>query len=543
VAVLGSASGDDLGMSPAASPRIVVVGLGPGGADLLVPAARAALRAATRRFVRTARHPAVEELAAFGVACEACDDVYEQAGAYDDVYATIAERVLAASDGLPAGATVAYAVPGHPLVAERSVSLLLARARERGIAVQVIPGLSYADLAWAAVGVDPADGTMVDGQDLLAEPPLRAADEVAVPAGARAELSGPTIVFHVTDARVLADLAVVLGERLPPDAPVTLLHHLGLSDEDVRTLPLGELARGLVAAGVEPDHLTSLFVDAPPGTGAAFAALAGLVHQLRAPGGCPWDAEQTHHSLTRHLVEEAYEVVEAIEGLPADAPGGEHPPSPDEYAGLRDELGDLLYQVVLHTALAEEVGGFVLADVADGIRAKLVRRHPHVFGAGATEAVVEGGTVDLEDAADADAVTRNWERIKRDERGGGSLLGSVPGALPSLLLVQKLLRKAASGQVDLADGAAARVADAARAVAAAPAPDAVALGELLATAVAVAREWDVDPEHALRAWSTSFRARFTRMEALAAARGVELGSPDAATVAALWREAGAPAGP
>ncbi len=121
-----------------------------------------------------------------------------------------------------------------------------------------------------------------------------------------------------------------------------------------------------------------MFVDAGPATVAGeFAELVALSELLRAPGGCPWDAEQTHHSLARYLLEESYETVEAIEGLPADAPAGEV--DADAYARLEDELGDLLYQVVFHSVLAREAGAFTIGDVARGIHEKLVRRHPHVF--------------------------------------------------------------------------------------------------------------------------------------------------------------------
>src|SRR5204862_8273054 len=162
----------------------------------------------------------------------------------------------------------------------------------------------------------------------------------------------------------------------PGEAPVTVLARLGLPDEAVTTVPLEDLDRL-----VEPDHLTSVFVEPPPGgPGQACERLVALTERLRGPGGCPWDAEQTHHSLARHLLEEAYEVAEAIDLLPAAAPGGEQPIPAGAYDPLEDELGDLLFQVVIHSVLAREAGAFTIADVARGIHAKLVRRHPHVFG-------------------------------------------------------------------------------------------------------------------------------------------------------------------
>ncbi len=154
-----------------------------------------------------------------------------------------------------------------------------------------------------------------------------------------------------------------------------------------------------------------------------------LAKRLRDPGGCPWDAEQTHQSLTRYLLEEAYEVVEALDGLRRTRAA-----ATPAYAALEDELGDLLYQVVFHAVLAEETGEFTMADVARGIHDKLVRRHPHVFGD-----VVADETAD---------VVRNWEQIKKDEKGTTSIVEGITQGLPSLLYTNKLFRKAASLGLD-----------------------------------------------------------------------------------------------
>ena len=157
---------------------------------------------------------------------------------------------------------------------------------------------------------------------------------------------------------VCSDVKLALLEDLPPDHDVTVLQGLGLPDERVFTVALAELDRA-----VEPDHLTSLFVDTGEvAVGAELARLVALTERLRGPGGCPWDAAQTHHSLRRHVLEEAYEVAEAIEQLPADAPAGDVPPG--AYDALEDELGDLLFQVMIHSVLAAEAGAFTIADVA-----------------------------------------------------------------------------------------------------------------------------------------------------------------------------------
>ena len=486
--------------------RVVVVGLGPAGADLLVPRARAAIERIPARYVRTDRHPAVGDLAAEGVAFSSFDRVYDTADAIDDVYPRIVDALCAAA---VEHGEVVYAVPGNPVVAERSVRLLHERASAGEITLDVVPGVSFAELAWARVGVDPLDGArVVDGHAL--DP-------------ADLESGGPVLVAQFDGPLVASDVKLALLDRTGPDTPVTVLQRLGLADELVTTVPLAELDRA-----VTPDHLTTVFVELPPGSADTFAALVTLARRLRAPGGCPWDAEQTHRSLTRHLVEEAYEVVEAIEALPADPEPGVAADG-RAYADLVDELGDLLFQVVFHSILGEEAGEFTTADVAQGIHAKLVRRHPHVFG-------------DVE-ADSADAVVRNWEQIKKEERATDSLVDSVSPGLPALLYVHKLLRKAASVGLDLGDRprAAAMIVPIADALAGPDAPDdrdtERLVGELLAAAVVLARSADVDAESALRGWAGEFRARFRRMEALARDRGVDVSALDPAAVDALWAEA------
>lgn len=457
---------------------VVVVGLGPAGAELLFPAARDALRKAPRRFVRTAKHPAVADLQRDGITLEPFDEIYEKGTDLDAVYHEIVDTLVAAASQ---HGVVAYAVPGNPAVAERTVALLRDAARHGAIAIRFVPGLSFADLVWAYLGVDPVEGArVVDGRELRPE----VLDE-----------GRPLLVAQCDSRFVLSDVKLALLERLPPAAPVTVLQRLCLPDERVVTIPLEELDRA-----IEPDHLTAVYVDAPVASaGGAFATLLALAERLRAPDGCPWDAEQTHHSLTRYLLEEAYEVVEAVEQLPASAPDDVAADDP-RYAALADELGDLLYQVVFHAVLAQEAGAFTMADVVRGIHDKLVRRHPHVFG-------------DVEADSSA-AVMANWEQIKKEERGSESVLDGLTPGLPSLLYAHKLLRKAAALGLDPGDAPAAldRI-DAAGAALRAGAGDLEAgLGELLAAVVALARAGGVDAESALRGWAARFRAEVEQVE-------------------------------
>jgi len=320
---------------------------------------------------------------------------------------------------------------------------------------------------------------------------------------------------------VLWDVKVVLLEVLPADAPVTVLQRLGLPDERIRTVALADLDRE-----VDPDHLTALLVDGGAGAAAReIARLLGLAERLRGPGGCPWDAEQTHHSLTRYLLEEAYEVVETVEALPPDAPAGDVPA--EAYRALEDELGDLLYQVIFHAVLADEAGAFDMGDVARGIHDKLVRRHPHVFG-----------DADAESASD---VMRNWEQIKKDEKGHASIVSGITPGLPSLLYAHKLLRKAASTGLDPGgrDDALRRLDAVLTELRSDEGRDLeTQLGDLLAAAIVLARSGGVDAESALRGWAVRFRRRFEAMEQLAEARQLELATLPPDAVAVLWIESG-----
>jgi tetrapyrrole methylase family protein/MazG family protein len=279
---------------------------------------------------------------------------------------------------------------------------------------------------------------------------------------------GPLLVAQCDTKDVLSDIKLVAGDDHPPE--VVVLQRLGLPDESVRTVAWHDLDREFDA-----DHLTTLYIasGAPP-IAAEVARFAELVRTLRER--CPWDREQTHRTLTRHLLEETYEVLEAIENL--DEPGGvDH---------LEEELGDLLFQVVFHATLAAEEGSFTLADVATGIHDKLVRRHPHVFG-----------TVEAETAGQ---VMRNWEQIKREEKGRASIMDGIPGDLPSLLYAHKVQRKAASTGVEV------------EAVGELTAETDEAVGALLFGVVALARRAGVDPEAALRATTARFRDEFMEKE-------------------------------
>ncbi len=454
------------------SAAVTVVGLGPAGLDR-VPAPIRDLLAdpATRVVLRTAVHPAAAELAARRDVITG-DDLYESAGDFDAVYAGLVERVLAAAADGP----VAYAVPGSPLVGERSVALLRVAAAERGIDVEVVPAESFVDVALGRLGYDPLErGLQVLDARRLPDPlPLHL----------------PTLISQVDQPLVLADVAAVLGRTLVDDTPITVLSGLGGPGEEVAEVPIADLT------GVAVGPRTTLFLD-PPLTG--WHGLVRVNRRLRAE--CPWDREQTHATLVKHLVEEAYELVEVLSELPPEAPAGE--PDFGVYAEVEEELGDLLLQVVFHATLAAEVGAFDVEEVAEGIRRKLVHRHPHVFG-------------DVE-AGDAHRVLRNWELQKHEDKDRESLMDGVPASLPALARAMKFQERAASVGFDWSDPADVMEKVAEEVGELRQDLDDLAradheLGDLLFSVVNLARHLRTDPEMALRRAADRFAARFRTME-------------------------------
>ena len=242
--------------------------------------------------------------------------------------------------------------------------------------------------------------------------------------------------------------------------------------------------------------------------------LVRIMAVLRAPGGCPWDREQTHMSLRRHLIEEAYEAVAAIEA--------------GDDAEMADELGDILLQVVFHAQIAEEEGRFDIDDVADAIVTKLRRRHPHIF-AGAT--------------ADTSAeVMERWDHIKRAEKPGEGLFDGIAPTLPALTLAGKVSRRAVSVgfEWETVEGVWDKVREEIEELKAAEpgSPDAEdELGDLLFTVVNVGRKMGVDPEQALRSTCAKFVRRFSEMERAAAESGCDLAEMGIDDMEALWRRA------
>ena len=473
------------------TPRIVIVGLGPAGPEYVTEHTRAEIARVAHRYLRTDRHPS----ASLVPDADTFDDVYEAADTFADVYAEIADRLAAAAQ---LHGEVLYAVPGSPLILERTVRALRTDQRVECI---IHPAMSFLDIAYARLGIDPVEAnvTLVDGHEF---------------AIAAAGMAGPLLVAHTHANWVLSDIKLAV-ENATGDEPVVILQRLGSPDERITHTTWAELDRT-----VEADHLTSIYIPhlAAP-VGSELVRFHQLARTLREQ--CPWDQEQTHQSLVRYLLEETYEVVDALHAL--------DPEDPTTDDALIEELGDLLYQIEFHATIAEQEGRFTMADVAQGVHDKLVRRHPHVFG----DVVAD----------DTHTVLANWDLIKQQEKGRTSVFEGVPHSLPSLSYADAVQRKAAKVGFDWpdVDGAWPKIEEEAAEVrAAVHAADTAAvrdeLGDLLFAVVNVARHLGVEPEAALRAATLKFRRRFEQVEVLARERGLVLQTAGLEALDTLWAE-------
>ncbi len=327
------------------------------------------LKAAKKLYVRTIDHPVLEELAAEGVKFESFDKVYEKHDAFQPVYAEIANALIEAA----AVEDIMYAVPGHPLVAEQTVQLLIAAADEGKIKLVIKGGQSFIDPIFGALKIDPIEGfQLLDGTGFSMHD---------------INMRQHILIAQVYDTFSASEVKLTLMEKYDDEYPVTVVTAAGSAQEQIVTVPLYELDQS-----VEVNNLTTVYVPPVKSQEEAlkdWTTFRQIIATLRGPNGCPWDQKQTHESLKKYLLEEAHEYLAAID-------------AEDDFAMI-EELGDVLLQVFLHAQIGEDEGYFTLEDVLASISEKMIRRHPHVFGDVAVE--------------DADDVVANWEAIKAEEKG------------------------------------------------------------------------------------------------------------------------------
>lgn len=496
-------------------PAITILGLGPGSWGDLTIQARALLAQAAQEhtpvYFRTLVHPTVEPLQKDlpDLKITSFDHVYDESDDWEKLYQSIATTVCDVATRQP----MIYAVPGHPLLGEFSVQLILKQGRQRGLSTRIVAGLSFIEPVCAALELDPftLGAHIIDATELASLGHAEIAGRV-IP-------TTPLLIVQVYNRRVASAVKIALGECYPDEWPVKLVRAAGVdSDEAVIEMPLYELDRNNLA-----NHLCTLYVP-PLGVMEALRlpeTLRYITMRLRRESdGCPWDRQQTHQSLTRYVIEETYEVVEALEENDMDK--------------LAEELGDLLLQVYLHAEIARQEGSFAIGDVFEHVNSKLIRRHPHVFG-----------TVEVETAGQ---VVQNWEAIKKQEKiaagkdlASASVLDGVPLASPALILAQEYQKRAAktgfefSHLQEVLDKINEEILEVREA--STPETQKEEMGDLLFIVAKLARFLNIDAEEALREANRKYKQRFQHMEKSIREEQREFTSYSIEEWIKLWRKA------
>ncbi|ELC8460058.1 nucleoside triphosphate pyrophosphohydrolase [Clostridium perfringens] len=373
-----------------------IMGLGPGAYEALTIGALKELKNNKNIYFRTEKHPTVDFLKDEGIKFESYDHAYEKYDSFDDVYKYIAEDLITK---IKDDEDLIYAVPGHPLVAEKSVINLIELCKENNIQYEVLPAVSFVDAMMEALQVDPIEGVkIIDAFDMK--------NQIL-------DKRVGTIITQVYNNFIASEVKLRLLEGYEDDTEIIFVRAAGVEGlESIRKIPLYELDWQ-----EDIDYLTSIYIPKDLGNKKDFQDLLDIIETLRNPGGCPWDREQTHESLKSALLEECYEVIDAIENEDEDA--------------LIEELGDVLFQVVFHASIGKEDGYFDIMDVIGGISNKMINRHPHVFG--------------NEEANTSEQVLVNWEEIKKEEKGIKTLteeMQNIAKSLPATTRAYKVQKKA-----------------------------------------------------------------------------------------------------
>lgn len=373
-----------------------IMGLGPGAYEALTTGALKELKNNKNIYFRTEKHPTVDFLKDEGIKFESYDHAYEKYDSFDDVYKYIAEDLITK---IKDDEDLIYAVPGHPLVAEKSVINLIELCKENNIQYEVLPAVSFVDAMMEALQVDPIEGVkIIDAFDMK--------NQIL-------DKRVGTIITQVYNNFIASEVKLRLLEGYEDDTEIIFVRAAGVEGlESIRKIPLYELDWQ-----EDIDYLTSIYIPKDLGNKKDFQDLLDIIETLRNPGGCPWDREQTHESLKSALLEECYEVIDAIENEDEDA--------------LIEELGDVLLQVVFHASIGKEDGYFDIMDVIGGISNKMINRHPHVFG--------------NEKANTSEQVLVNWDEIKKEEKGIKTLteeMQNIAKSLPATTRAYKVQKKA-----------------------------------------------------------------------------------------------------
>jgi len=478
--------------------KIVVIGLGPGDIDSLTIGAVERMSDGNKVFLRTEKHPTVNYLKNKGIYYESYDYVYDEKQDFEQVYNFIAEDLVKKSKEY---GIINYCVPGHPLVAEKTVSLLIDKEKHNEVSLEIIPGLSFIEPVILSIGHDPINGLkIIDGLNIY--------DQTV-------DINTDNLITQVYNRIRASEIKLSLMEIYDDEYEIYVIKSAGIKDEEkIEKIPLYMLDRLDWI-----DYLTTIFI---PRVGKInrnrydMNNLINIMETLRSNEGCPWDAKQTHLSLREYVIEEAYEVVDAIDN--------------DDIDGLSEELGDLLLQVVFHSQIAKEEGYFNILDVISGICQKLIYRHPHVFK-------------DIK-ADDADQAVESWNSMKDKEKNVTSYterLKSIPNSFPSLLKSYKVQKRAAdvgfdwdniTGAIDKLEEEYREVMHELKANDKEKLEE--ELGDLFFAIVNVCRFLDINPENAINKTINKFVDRFEFIEKESIKQGKDLKNMTLKEMDELW---------
>lgn len=475
-------------------PKLVIIGLGPGNPNCLTSEAEYWLSGGYPLYFRTMKHPSARFYGSGSGKVQSFDFLYERSSDFEQVYRLITGKLIKAARRY---GTICYAVPGHPLVGEATVERLNRICPRFGIKIKIVNGLSFLEPLLSCLKLDLLNGITV--YDALALKRLKE------------PCPNHLIIAQVYSRSLASRVKLKLQELYPDNYPVKAVRAAGMPHESVWETPLYNLDRKNFF-----NHFTTLYLA--PFRSGSMGNLIEIMARLRAADGCPWDSKQTHLSLRQYLVEEAYEVIAAIDSCDDDS--------------LREELGDLLLQVIFHSQIAKEENRFDYNQVVDSLAAKLVRRHPHVFG--------------KSKADNAAQVKVIWEQIKSDERKEDKLSAvlSVDSALPALLKAYKLQKRAAEvgfdwptvkGPLEKAGEELVEFEEAVRNMDRASIEE--ELGDYLFTIVNIARFVGVNPEMSLGKANSKFIKRFSYIIDQAKESGRQLSDFSLEELDKWWEEA------
>lgn len=476
---------------------IKVVGLGPGAIESLTIGTVEVLKGDIKIYLRTKKHPTVDYLKSIGILFETYDDRYEQYINFDDVYMAIAEDLIVQHNKY---GDIIYGVPGHPLVAETSVKLLMNLCEKEGINIEILPAVSFIDAVIGSLKIDPIEGLkIIDAFDIK--------DQIL-------DKRVGLIITQVYNNSIASDVKLALLEYYKDDMEIYFVRAAGVKDlESTRKIKLYELDRQ-----EDVDYLTSIYIPKELDATSDFQDLVVLMDTLRGENGCSWDKQQTHESLKKYLIEECYEVLEAIDHKDEDE--------------IVEELGDVLLQVIFHAQIGKEQGYFNINDVIKGITNKMINRHPHIFKNA--------------ESKNSQQVLESWEKIKMEEKGFDSYtdtLKHVPKSLPGLMRADKVQRKAAKVGFDFqyVEPAMDKVLEELQEVKDVykgknRAKIVEEVGDLVFSTVNVARLLDIDPEFAVNYTIDKFIHRFQYIEENARDRKLDLANMSLAEMDVLWNE-------